>query len=376
MRLRRLGDHHDHSNLDDGERRGDLSPAPEAVYDAAVGRALGPVAAGVALLLLGLALVESVVLIGEQRLVLAGMGVTLAVLIAVVWWVARRGRVDCAAAHPLMLGVILAPVAHAVAVMCLTRSPFPAVLVVLAVAGSGVALLSLRWVAALLYLSWGAWVVGAVYLGSSAQWRWVGPGLAGATVLALVVNALLRALVSRVAELEHQARAASVRDPLSGLANRRGLAMVGAQIVEAARRQGDAVHCIFLNIDDLTRVNDRLGHSAGDAVIRAIGAALTSVTRATDVAARWGGDQFCVVGPGPGMAALELERRLRELMLVDAPVPEAIWSPHVSAGGAMLAPWDAGTLDTLLGRADQEMTLRRSLRREGHTPSPRTASAE
>ena len=42
----------------------------------------------------------------------------------------------------------------------------------------------------------------------------------------------------------------------------------------------------------------------------------------------------------------------------------------VSAGGAMLAPWDSGTLETLLGKADQEMHLRRSLRREA-TPATR-----
>jgi hypothetical protein len=42
----------------------------------------------------------------------------------------------------------------------------------------------------------------------------------------------------------------------------------------------------------------------------------------------------------------------------------------------MLAPWDAGSLDTLLGKADQEMRLRRSLRREAQSPSPRGASAE
>jgi len=42
----------------------------------------------------------------------------------------------------------------------------------------------------------------------------------------------------------------------------------------------------------------------------------------------------------------------------------------------MLAPWDAGTLDTLLGKADQEMRLRRSLRREGRSAAPRSAATE
>lgn len=379
MRPLRLDDVDDVDGLDglSGIEAGPpLHPSVEAVYDAAVRRALAPVSAAVALLLGGLAAVEVIVLSGQERLILAPLGATLALLLASVCLVARRGRLDDSAAHPLMLAVIVAPVAHAVVAMCLTRSPNPTVLVLLAAVGAGSALLSLRWVAATLYLTWGAWAVGAVYLGSTSQWPWASASLAVATVLALAINRVQRGLVQRVADLEDRALAASVRDPLSGLANRRGLAMVGAHILETARRQGDAVHAIFLNIDNLNRVNDRLGHAAGDEVICAIAAALHSVTRATDVAARWGGDQFCVVGPGPGMAALELERRLRDLVLADPPVPDATWSPYVSAGGAMLAPWDAGTLDTLLGRADQEMYLRRSLRREGHPSSPHTASAE
>ena len=90
----------------------------------------------------------------------------------------------------------------------------------------------------------------------------------------------------------------------------------------------------------------------------AIADALRSVTRGTDIVARWGGDEFCVIGPGPGMCPMELERRMRERVLLSPPVPVDVWEPKVCAGGAMLAPWDCGTLDTLLGKADQEMYLR------------------
>ena len=65
------------------------------------------------------------------------------------------------------------------------------------------------------------------------------------------------------------------------------------------------------------------------------------------------------------MAPFELERRVRDSVVLQAPIPEDVWSVGVSAGGSMLAPWDAGTLETLLGKADQEMYLRRSLRRRG-----------
>jgi diguanylate cyclase (GGDEF)-like protein len=152
--------------------------------------------------------------------------------------------------------------------------------------------------------------------------------------------------------------------------------MVGAQMVEQARRQGDAVHCLFVDIDGLKRVNERAGHAVGDEVIVAVAEALRAATRGTDVVARWGGDEFCVVGPGPGTAPLELERRVRDGVVLASEVPAEVWPVRVSAGGSMLAPWDSGTLETLLGKADQEMYLRRSLRKEASALPHRRASAD
>ena len=67
-------------------------------------------------------------------------------------------------------------------------------------------------------------------------------GMAGATLVAAYVNHLRRANVRELADLRAAADAAAVRDHLTGVANRRGLAMVGSQMVEQARRAGDAVH--------------------------------------------------------------------------------------------------------------------------------------
>jgi hypothetical protein len=73
---------------------------------------------------------------------------------------------------------------------------------------------------------------------------------------------------------------------------------------------------------------------------------------------------------------MELERRLRDRVLLSPPVPLDVWEPKVCAGGAMLAPWDSGTLDTLLGKADQEMYLRRALRRGGGRTRRSSSTAE
>jgi diguanylate cyclase (GGDEF)-like protein len=187
--------------------------------------------------------------------------------------------------------------------------------------------------------------------------------LAAATGLSVLISAVRRQGVEALVAAKELADAAAVRDHLTGLANRRGLAMLGTQIVEHSRREGDAVHCVFVDVTSLANVNAESGAEAGDAVLVAVADALRGVTRATDVVARWGGDQFCVLGPGPGMPPLELERRVREHVIGHGGVDPA-WPARVNAGGAMLAPWDSGTLDTLLGKADQEMHLRRALRRD------------
>lgn len=347
----------------------------EESYDAAVAHALPLLCAALATAYLGLSGWRLVTLEGVDRIALVALTSLSAVVFAAVLLVGRRaglGRL----AHPVGAGVALLVVANAVTAMVLTEQPRHTTTVMLVIVAAGATLLSLRWLAAVGYLAWGVWALGGFLIGATPQWPHYLVGMAAATVLAAVINHLRQRNVADLASARQEIDAAAVRDQLTGLANRRGLAMVGGTMVEQARRQGDAVHCIFVDIDGLTDVNGRAGHAAGDEVVVCVSDAMRAVTRATDVVARWGGDQFCLVGPGPGMAPIELERRVREYVLRRAPVPESVWPARVSAGGAMLAPWDSGTLDTLLGKADQEMYLRRSLRREGAARSPRPASAE
>lgn len=346
---------------------------PEETYDAVVRRSLPTVAVGLAALHAALAVLQAVTLDGTDRVVLVAVASATAVGFGLTALACRRWSVPDGMANPLMALAVLVVTANALCRLALTGQ---ASIVMLAVVGAGAALLSLRWLVATVYLVCSAWAVTLFLAGPAGERVDPAVGMAAATGLAFAFNAVRRRSVCGLAAARAEAEAAAVRDHLTGLANRRGLAMVGAQIVENARRQGDAVHCIFVDVDDLKSVNDAFGHASGDAVLVAVADALRGVTRSTDVVARWGGDEFCVVGPGPGMAPLELERRVRDHMLVHPEVPETQWSPHVSAGGAMLEPWDSGTLETLLGKADQEMYLRRGLRREGPSPSPRPATAD
>ena len=216
-------------------------------------------------------------------------------------------------AQPATAGLVLVAAANAMVHMVAQREPRQTTNVMLVVVGAGRC-------AAVAALAGRDPVPGLGRLGASAP-SWSGPAARGRTTSSACARATLLAAARqppaagqrprRSPRRSAAAEAAAVRDHLTGLANRRGLAMVGAQMVEQARRQGDAVHCIFVDIDGLKRVNDALGHAVGDEVIVAVAEALRAATRATDVVARWGGDEFCVVGPGPGMAPLELERRVR-----------------------------------------------------------------
>jgi diguanylate cyclase (GGDEF)-like protein len=193
--------------------------------------------------------------------------------------------------------------------------------------------------------------------------------LGSAGAVAFVVHARLESGRHEVERALAFAQDATVHDPLTGLANRKGLGMLGAQILETARRRGDAVYCMFLDVDGLARVNTELGHASGDEVLLTVSEALTSSTRATDAVARWGDDEFVVVGPGTGLAPLEMERRVRARCLENSPVPREKWGARISAGGAVLEPWDDGDVDSLLRQADREMHLRRALRREAAAPA-------
>jgi diguanylate cyclase (GGDEF)-like protein len=217
-----------------------------------------------------------------------------------------------------------------------------------------------------------------------AWWRHPDPGpswlvglgiLAAVTGLVAVMRAGIVALEQTLDEVRQSADARSVLDPLTGVANRRGLEMLTVPMIENARREGQAVHCLYVDIDAFTTVNETAGVGAGDEVLIAVAEALKTSVRATDAVARWSGDEFVVLGPGTGTSPLELERRLRSHLSQVSPVPGEVWSARVSIGSATLVPWDEADLTALLGRAEQDMRLRRTLRRQSGQRSRRSASS-
>jgi diguanylate cyclase (GGDEF)-like protein len=360
-----------------GVRRAEDSPvslSTDRSYDAATTALLPAVGAALAVLLAAQAGISATSLNGQDRApLLTAYGVA-ALLLGVTAAVLHSRPLPVHFANTVAVSMLAVPIGLGVTHLAVAGDPRQTTTVAVAVLTGGAVLLSLRWVLSLLYLAVSSWLVAAFLVGGHTdQWPHFALLLTVAAGGAVAISHLRQRAVRELSETKEAAEAAAVRDHLTGVANRRGLAMVGSQLVENARRQGDAVHCLFVDIDGMSAVNDTCGHAAGDEVIVAVADALREVTRATDVVARWSGDEFCVVGPGPGMPPLELERRVQETVLPHTPVAPEVWNCQVTAGGAMLAPWDAGSLETLLSHADQELHLRRTLRREAK-PLPRRAA--
>ena len=104
----------------------------------------------------------------------------------------------------------------------------------------------------------------------------------------------------------------SVVDVLTGLYNRRFMNETMRLEITRSARSGKPLSVILLDVDHFKQVNDVYGHLAGDEVLRQVGHVMQSVARRSDVCARWGGEEFCLLLPGAeDFQAVEIAERLR-----------------------------------------------------------------
>ena len=171
----------------------------------------------------------------------------------------------------------------------------------------------------------------------------------------LLVGGLILAGKRLLVDLREEARDASLRDPLTGLANRRALmdTLYGSI---GGGRSSDATGLLLLDLDDFKDANTMYGHPGGDQVLRETARALRRAARETDLVARLGGDEFAIVGHGVnehGMRVLS-ERVLWAIREADKKLELPEFKLHASAGWA-LYPKDADTVDELFAAADLAM---------------------
>lgn len=183
--------------------------------------------------------------------------------------------------------------------------------------------------------------------------------LAGYAVLCALTLLMLRIQLAMLRQRE-ELRALATTDALTGIANRGHLMNAGAQEYARARRYGQDLAVLMLDIDRFKSVNDRWGHPTGDQVIRVVAQTLRSLARGQDLGGRLGGEEFALLLPATSLAgARTIAERLRQSVQDSESVRTAdgeVVRFTVSIGVAALAAQDA-KFDSLLQRADRALYL-------------------
>jgi diguanylate cyclase (GGDEF)-like protein len=170
-----------------------------------------------------------------------------------------------------------------------------------------------------------------------------------------------------------EARAAS--DALTGLPNRRAADETLKRMAVHAGRSASPLAAILLDLDHFKILNDRYGHESGDKALAVVGRIITAVLRASDFAARFGGEEFLILLPDTDhVGALLVAEKLRS----EIEHAELVGIGPISASlGVAVLPVDAVEPDELLRKADRALyTAKESGRNRVHSFSTASTQAE
>jgi diguanylate cyclase (GGDEF)-like protein len=176
--------------------------------------------------------------------------------------------------------------------------------------------------------------------------------------------ALENASLYRIAEQQ------AISDGLTGLYNHRHFYERLGMELTRARRSGEPLALLMIDLDDFKQLNDAHGHPAGDEVLRTVGRILAEETRrGVDLAARYGGEEFAVFLPNtavmaagaPGKGAAAVAERLRST-IAQAPIEhgegDAKLTLHITVSiGLAVYPATASTMGELVAQADAALYL-------------------
>lgn len=162
----------------------------------------------------------------------------------------------------------------------------------------------------------------------------------------------------RMSRRLNRAERAAETDALTGLRNRRTLERALPELVEQQRAAGEELCALWIDVDRFKELNDALGHSAGDETLAFLGELLrATVRRSSDMAVRYGGDEFVLLLPGTRLdEAVAVAHRLRGLFAQRAKlVTRAEVRPDLSIGVAALRAHGLDSGPALLAAADAAM---------------------
>jgi len=138
----------------------------------------------------------------------------------------------------------------------------------------------------------------------NVQWIYIDRATEFLAQILIVIDAFLLQLKERME-----------RDPLTGLYNRRFLVRRLEEEINRAMRHERPLCAMLIDIDDFKQINDQYGHNSGDTVLQKIADLLDRAKRASDIAGRYGGDEFCIVFPDTDLTGVgTVSDRLRGMM--------------------------------------------------------------
>jgi diguanylate cyclase (GGDEF)-like protein len=179
--------------------------------------------------------------------------------------------------------------------------------------------------------------------------------IAGALLNHIVLTlSTIALLVGWHEEAEAELRRQATTDGLTGLLNRRAWLQRSRDVVELARRHGEPVCLLMIDIDHFKAINDVRGHEVGDRALQTLAAVLSQCARRGDLVCRYGGEEFCVLLPHTEIdGARNVDARIRAHVRADCDPAHA--EPLSFSSGLATFQGRTDSLDGMLRRADEAM---------------------
>jgi diguanylate cyclase (GGDEF)-like protein len=175
-------------------------------------------------------------------------------------------------------------------------------------------------------------------------------------------NEELRREVAVRKRAEEESRQLALIDPLTGLYNRRGFTALATHLREIARRQQRPVQVLLIDLDRFKKINDTFGHTMGDKALLEFAQILTATFRKSDLVARTGGDEFCVLLPEPDEGIQTALNRLRQNVDDSNDAGTRSYRLDFSVGIAGAKPDEDVSIHALVEMADEAMYQEKRLR--------------
>lgn len=160
-------------------------------------------------------------------------------------------------------------------------------------------------------------------------------------------------------QLRDSLREQAIRDPLTGLFNRRYMLEALDQAHSRAERTGSEIAVMMIDLDHFKLFNDNFGHDAGDHVLKAVSQALKDSLRQEDIACRYGGEEFCIVCPSTGAQQAEqiAARICKAVRQLELSINQLSLGTVTTSVGIAVYPQHAASMDDAIRLADEALYM-------------------